>query len=385
MLLDSLYKNFNGVNIAHVISTFPPHVGGMGEIAYEELNRLNKKGVQVTVFTLKYKNIDYSNDTRLDFKIKRLKPWFKYGDAGFISRLFFKLKGFDLIHLHYPFYGSAQCVWWSKVFRKQKYVLTYHMDMQSSGLKKFLQKVYDFLWAFKILNGAEKIFIVDKTLIQKSKYLKKIEKEKITILPNAVDMNTFSSWPQELKKNKLKHEKVILFVGNVLPVKRLDLLFEVIKDYEDVKLLVVGGGYDVEKYKRLAKNLDVLEKVSFEGFCIDKRQLANYYNLVDVTVIPSDYESFSLVSLEALACECPVVVSSSIPLAKEIEEAFAGFSFKKGNVEDLKQKISKVLNLESEENEQLGKNGRALVQEKYQWENHINKLIEMYKDVISKK
>src|SRR3989339_1790882 len=144
------------MKIAHVISTFPPHIGGMGEIAFQELKRLIKKGIQAEVFTLKYKKTDYSGDNEFGLKINRLKPVIKYGDAGFIPSLFLKLKKFDLVHLHYPFYGSASCVWWSKILYKQKYILTYHMDAQNTGLKKILQKMGNFFWTSKILKGAEK-------------------------------------------------------------------------------------------------------------------------------------------------------------------------------------------------------------------------------------
>jgi len=373
------------MKIAHVISTFPPHVGGMGEIAYQELDKLTLKGIKAVVFTLKYSKVDYSSDNKNGFKIERLRPIIKYGDAGFIPQLFFKLKDFDLVHLHYPFYVSAQCVWLSGKLRKQKYVLTYHMDAQSTGFKKILQKIYDLVWANIILNGAEKIFIVDPSLIKKSKYLQKIDQNKIVILPNAIAVDTFCPWPKELKDNKLKYEKIILFVGNFLAVKRLDLILEAIKDLKDIKLLIVGGYDNLEKYKNIAKNLGVIEKVSFEGNCKDKRQLANYYNLADITIISSDYESFSLVTLESLACECPVLVSDAIPFSKEIIDRGAGFTFKKGDVKDLSLKISKMLSLNSEETNSMGKNGRKLVQEKYQWESHINKLVEVYKNVSSKK
>ena len=101
------------MKIAHVVSTFPPQVGGMGQVALEEAQRLAKMGHEVTVFALGYAGTKY-HDQDFPFKVVRLWTPFKYGDAGFAPQLFFKLKKFDVTHLHYPFYGSAQCVWWAK-------------------------------------------------------------------------------------------------------------------------------------------------------------------------------------------------------------------------------------------------------------------------------
>ena len=98
----------------------------------------------MTVFTLAYSTADYTeHDRQFPFKIVRLKAWVKMGSAGLVPQMLKQLKNnFDVIHLHYPFYGGAEWLYFSSV----PLVVTYHMDAQTTGLKSFIQKMYDAIW-----------------------------------------------------------------------------------------------------------------------------------------------------------------------------------------------------------------------------------------------
>ena len=278
------------MKIAHVISTFPPRHGGMGQVCFEEARRLAERGHEVTVFTLAYSGDSLVSN--FQFPVSRLRPLFKFGDAGFTPRLFFKLKNFDLVHLHYPFYGGAQCVWLAKFFRGQKYVVTYHMDAHPVGfLKKLFQGVYDFVWAKRILAGAEKVAVVDEDFFIASRHGRFIKKEKVAFLPNGVDLEIFQPRPKDLSAvglTELAGKKIILFVGNLLPLKRLDLAIEALKILRDASLtlVVVGGGYDEAEFRKQAAGLPVI----FAGSCPEARKLSAYYNTAVCLVAPSDFE-----------------------------------------------------------------------------------------------
>src|SRR3989339_895621 len=105
------------MRIAHIVSTFPPRIGGMGVVCFQEAKRLAESGNQVTVFTMRYNEADEHSSL---FRIKRLKPWIKKGDGGWVPQLLFNLRNFDILHLHYPFYVSAHCVLLAKLFWKKK-------------------------------------------------------------------------------------------------------------------------------------------------------------------------------------------------------------------------------------------------------------------------
>lgn len=367
------------MRIAHVVSTFFPQIGGMGSVCADEASALAARGHQVTVFTLDYSaKENYSEyDQRLPYKIVRLKPFLKFGDAGLVPQILKNLKNnFDLVDLHYPFYGGAEWL----VFSKIPLVITYHMDAQTRGLKSIFQKVYDLVWPRFIFAKARKIVLVDSSF-GNSKLLKNIAKDKVVEINNGVDLNIFK--PQtadlaELGLSDLKDKKIILFVGNILPLKRLDLLIRALKflDDKEVILLVVGGGYDDKNCQHLAKTLGIEKQVIFAGSCSDRLKLAQYYNIADCVAIPSDYESFSLVAIEAMACGKPLVVSD-LPIFKN--KAEGAIFFEKGSVESLAGALKKTLSFSSDDKKKIENAQIEKVKNNFSWQSHIEKLENVYK------
>jgi len=373
--------DFNDFRIAHVVSTFPPVLGGMGAVCHEVVKGLVRDGCEVDVYTLDCKIKDEKNES--GYKVFRSKTWFKFGDAGVILALCLKLRKYDLVHLHFPFYGSMHIVWFAKVLFKQKYIITYHMDVELKGLKKFLQKIYDKLFVKKVLSNAKKVITVDRDHLENSTFFKYIDKEKIVENFNGVDEKKFVRWPDVMNQEKEKFKagkKTVLFVGNLIAFKRLDLLIEAISELDEgISLLVVGGGYEEKKYKKQVKDLGIEGRVVFEGMCDSISNMVNYYNLVDCLVVPSDAgESFSLTAVEAMSCECPIIVSDIPGLRGRVENGSNGLLFKSGSKQDLMKKINTFFALSENEKEQMGKAGRKIVLNKYTWEKHIKKLEEIY-------
>ncbi len=359
------------MKIAHIVSTFSPHIGGMGAVCYNEAKRLSEIGHDVTVFTLKYPGNVY-DDTKFPFKVVRLKPLVRLGDAGLVPQVLKYLKGFDLVHLHYPFYGGAEWLCFSDI----PLVITYHMDAQARGLKFIIQKIYDLVWPKFLFAKAKKIIAVDSEHFKNTKF-GKLYSGKVVEIKNGVDTNVFNSHPVDLEKlglDNLKNKKIILFVGNLMPLKRLDLLLNALKLLADdnLALVIVGGGYELEKYKQKAKNLS---NVFIAGQCNDPQKLSDYYNIATCVVVPSDYESFSLVAIEAMACGKPLVLSD-LPVLKN---NFGGsIFFEKGSVESLKGALKQVLSLSDEERK---KNGELEIEKavgEYSWDKHMVKLTQVY-------
>ncbi|EKD42973.1 MAG: glycosyl transferase group 1 [uncultured bacterium] len=376
------------MKIAFLISTFPPKVGGMGQVAYEEAKRLATHGHEVTVFTLDYPDLDLSFDLDQKFKIVRLRS-LRFGDAGFAPQLICRLKGFDLVHLHYPFYGSAHCAFMAKVLNDQKYLLTYHMDARPVGfLKKFLQKVYDFLWAKVLLKNAVGIITVDREHLLAADYIKFIAVKKVIEISNAVDTNIFTP---ELGVSdsefllEYKNKNIILFVGNPLPFKRLDFLLQAIPKLTtpNTVLLINSGGYEIEKYKKIVDNLGVNDKVKFIGRQKDQSDLAKLYRRAQCLVVPStsSAESFSLVALEAQACGCPVIVSNVVGIRNRVDNNQNGYWFQTDSVDDLVQKIDQLLNLSSEQRLAFRQHAYLKVSQNYSWDKHVADLEKYYQSL----
>ncbi len=367
------------MRIAHVVSTFPPHLGGMGSVCASEAKALAEEGHDVTVFTLRYANQAgvEGQDKSFPFKVVRLRPFIKFGDAGLVPQLLWRLNNnFDLVHLHYPFYGGAE--WLS--FLRVPLIITYHMHAQTAGLKFLIQKLYDAVWPKRLFAKAKKIITVDAVL-SKNHFLGD-HQNKIIEIQNGIDTTIFKPEPVDFEKLGISsnYKKIILFVGNLLPIKRLDLLLRAVKllDREEVALLVVGEGDTMGEYKQLAQDLGIESRVHFIGACSDAATLAKYYNAAYCVAVPSDYESFSLVAAEAMACGKPLILGDLPVFKNNFNQAVF---FQKGSVDSLKDALMRVLSLSSEERKKMGEWGVAKANTDFSWDNHINKLKAVYGQV----
>ncbi len=141
--------------------------------------------------------------------------------------------------------------------------------------------------------------------------------QRTEVIPAGVDLDTFTPMNKRKAREKLgiSETKVILSVGRIEPLKGLDLLITAVarmKELDDTRVVIVGGDLEhdpeVDRLKQLASELDVAEAVTFTG-SKPQSELPDYYNGADVLVMPSHYESFGLVALEAMACGTPVIAS----------------------------------------------------------------------------
>lgn len=375
------------LKIAQVTVNFPPQIGGIGEVCATEAAGLALRGHQVTVFTLRQNLENVPSMPPVGIRTVFLRPFIRGGDAGFLPQLLWYLKGFDVIHLHYPFYGAAECVALAGKLYGIPYIVTYHMEAQPPQFwKKFIKKVYDWLWAPFILQGAHRVVMVDAQLQQGVSSLENVARSRLVEIPNAVDLENFSSAKSKDILQELdgwQEKKMLLFVGNLLRLKRLDVIIKALKHLpEDVVIVVVGGGYERAWYEELVKSEGLEQQVRFVGPCFDRKKLASYYARATAVVIPSEYESFSLVAIEAQAMGA-IVVGSKIPaLISKITPGVDGFLFTVGSVHDLVQDLNKVLALSFDERKKIGVAARERVVKRYGIEPHLDSLEKIYQSLI---
>lgn len=157
--------------------------------------------------------------------------------------------------------------------------------------------------------------------------------EKIGVVPCGVNLDLFYPQPKAAARKKLAldpGDTILLYVGRFDPLKGLETLLEAItyfKSHPRIRLVIVGGDGDKSpEYQALVqktKKLEIDEKVMFVGR-IDQHNLPPYYGAADVLVMPSRYESFGMVGLEALACGRPVVSTPVGAADRLIRKARAG-------------------------------------------------------------
>jgi D-inositol-3-phosphate glycosyltransferase len=156
--------------------------------------------------------------------------------------------------------------------------------------------------------------------------------DQIFVIPCGVDLDLFKPIERFEARSRLDLDErpVILFVGRIEPLKGVDLLCKAVAMIENLKsprVIVVGGEAERKEMNRLhdlVHQLDLDSQVEFVG-PVDHSELPLYYNAADVVAIPSYYESFGLVAVEALACGTPVIASRVGGLSDIVESDQVGY------------------------------------------------------------
>ncbi|MGC9048890.1 MAG: glycosyltransferase family 4 protein [Patescibacteria group bacterium] len=393
------------MKVAHIVSTFPPYSGGMGNVCYQQVKELANLGHDVVVFTPEY-NKEYNKEklTTDNLQLTTLKPILKYGNAAFVPQVMRYLKDFEIIHLHWPFIGAEAVLFW-KLFKNHsnqrtypnttntppRLVVQYQMDLVGQGIFRGIFNFYQLLFIPLMVKAADKIIVSSLDYAQNSRLKNFLLKYpgKFIEIPLGVDINKF--YPREKNQDLIKKynlspdEKIILFVGSLDKAhyfKGLSVLLSAVADLRlkisDLRLLIVGEGNLQPKYKKLAHNLGIGERVIFAGRVPDK-ELPDYYNLSDIFILPSidKSEAFGLVLLEAMACTKPIIVSDLPGPRTLVRENINGLLFKIGDSDDMAQKIKFLL-----ENENLiqewGRAGREIVEQNYSWSIVCQRIDKLY-------
>lgn len=137
------------------------------------------------------------------------------------------------------------------------------------------------------------------------------------VIPAGLDLPAFTPMDRERARARLGWHggPHVLFVGRLLPIKNLETLLAafpaLVASVPGVRLTIVGDGISRRGLEALARRLRIRDGVTFEG-AQSQDALPLYYNAADLLVLPSHYESFGQVVLEALACGCPVLVSDGV-------------------------------------------------------------------------
>jgi glycogen synthase len=191
-----------------------------------------------------------------------------------------------------------------------------------------------------------------------------VEETKISVIPNGIDPDDLQPHDAaglgRLRRDfAAPDQKLVLLIGRLVYEKGFQLALEampqVLAAQADTRFLVAGSGTHEEELRRQARDLGLMEYGSFLGWIGDD-VLHSLYRIADVCVVPSIYEPFGLVALEAMASGCPCIVADTGGL-REVVPQDVGLRFRARDPEALAEVAIRVLS-----DDELG---RRLVAEAY--------------------
>jgi glycosyltransferase involved in cell wall biosynthesis len=346
---------------------FYPYIGGIENHAYHLSKNLVKLGHEVNVICANEPKLK-REETIEGIKIKRLWYLFKIQNTNITPFLPLNLLSHDadVIHTYFP---SPWCSDWSNIVGKLKKIPTvfhYYNDLTE---KQFIRQIYNKTMLSASFKLAKKILVAHERYIDYSFILPKY-REKIAVIPPGVDTALF-------RPSKKQINAAIFGFASVLDsyheYKGLNYLF---KSIRKSKLKIVGGGDMLDYYKIKAARKDV----EFLG-ALQPIDMKEFYHKIGVFVLPTiGYkEGFGIVALEAMASGIPVIVSSIVGVADDIEKNNCGIVIKPKNVKELGNAI-KYFEDNKSEIKIMGRRARKAV-ENYSWEKIAKRTEELYKEI----
>jgi glycosyltransferase involved in cell wall biosynthesis len=352
----------------------------------------------------KYDSYDNINIIRHPYYKINIFPVNILSPIYFVKRLEYFLRknkfDIDLIWSNFFLNAFSSC----KAFRGKLPIIFINHAISSNLIKLYVEYANTSVFVrFYVRSLQPQYFLIEKQAVEECSkvvtlskmrkrevhYLYGIDKNKINVVPPGVDIHRFSPGNKELS---LLDEfgipldsKIILTVGRLSHEKNFEMLinaFNKIKD-ENIFLIIVGDGTERRYLKEYVKKLNLTKKVIFTGVRTD---IERFYRIADLFVLPSKYEGFGLVYLEAMSSGVPCIgLKSDFPnviVASEeiIDDGNTGFLADPYSIEDLAEKISKII-YDKKLRSKFGEKSRKVCEENYSWENTVNSLLKISKEI----
>jgi len=380
---------------------------------------LGRRGVGVDVFTRSQDehvphvlhNLGYGNrivhvpaGPETPMSKPRLAEYIDIFTEGVLN--FAETKGFeyDLIHSHYwlsGLVGLALRQAWNIPLIQMFHTLAVmknrvarSTEEQSSSLRLETEG--------RLLREADRVVAATPAEVAQIQWLYREDISRVVVVPPGVDTSRFYPIPKDEAKDYIGvpcHDRMLLYVGRIEPLKGIDTLIEAVGilhgegvlDEHPFCLAIIGGDPQVsreqmtaemERLQSLRKSLGILDLITFLGKR-DQDTLQYYYSAAEVVVVPSHYESFGLVALEAMACGTPVVASETGGLAFLVRDGETGFHVPTADPKALAERLRVIIQddvLRAKLGKQAAKYAKA-----YAWSEIVEQILDLYSSLQGKK
>jgi D-inositol-3-phosphate glycosyltransferase len=394
------------------------NTGGMNVYVRELTRYLGREGVHVDVFTrsenehipavshdLGYFNrvVHIPAGPRVFLPKEQLTEYTKDFAQGILDFAEKKQIHYDLIHSHYWLSGIA-----GELLKNQWDIPMLQMFHTLGKIKLRIGRTAEEREGKYRIKGENHVIEVADLIIAATENeqdqlfdLYQVPSEKVKIIPPGVNIHHFYPIPTDEAKEAIglsPRDKAALFVGRIEPLKGVDTLLQamailkrncrlfICPDY----LIIIGGdpggeeeklSYEMTRLQSLSHELDLEDMVIFLG----KRgqdSLPYYYSAAEVVVMPSHYESFGMVALEAMACGTPVIASRVGGLAHLVKDGETGFNVPAQDPDALAEKL-RALFVDHDLRAAFGARAAAYARG-FSWEIITKQMTEVYRELVVK-
>lgn len=379
------------MRILYMVFHFPPISGGGVIVVSKIANALAELGHEITIITPdvewngeKYNpklhhNIEVirtETPSRNNIKIAARRCYKNLRDKGIELG---KEKSYDFIFsIFHPFHFAPKAA--VSCAKKLNIPSIIKIDdaiyAKSTGLKSIQRKV-EKRYNSKTLQNSSKVLVMNKNTKELVENYYKIKKEKISIVPNGVELKQFES--------NQKRKKQIIFSGVMYEHRGLDILMKsvpkIIKKFSDIQIMLVGNGPELENIKKIVKETNIESNITFLGW-VEHEKIPNILKESIIGIGPlrsTDVtkNALPIKILEYMAASLPILAKNETIPSNILIDGKNGFFIK--NSTDLAEKIIKLL--ENEEMlEKFSKNSREIVEE-YDWKNIAQMIISNYSEL----
>jgi len=317
--------------------------------------------------------------------LRRFLPEFGDGVLAFQRR---EGRSYDLVHSHYWLSGSVGQT--LKTEWQVPHVIMFHTLGEVKNRHHLNEREPDHRIDGEriVVHGVDRVICASQGEKEMIIALYGVPPQRITVVPCGVDTDAFRPLDKAGIRRELglaPKEQVVLFVGRIEPLKGIDVLLRAVSHLDGLfRVLVIGGdGKDVARKSELAvlaAELRIADKVTFLD-AVPHEALPLYYNAADICVVPSYYESFGLVAVEAMACGVPVIASRVGGLKETVQDGQTGYLVPWLCPEPFAERLELLLNNEPLRRS-LGREARAAA-ERYHWSEVAARVEDVYHDLVS--
>lgn len=366
-----------------------PTFGGSGVLATELGKALAQKGHHIHFIT-------YQQPVRLSGFIPNIYyhevqvptyPLFDYPpyETALASTMVDVIRNnkLQLLHVHYAIPHASAAYMAKSILEKEGITIPVITTLHGTDITLVgRDKTYAPVVAFSI-NQSDAITAVSENLRDETYKIFKIEKP-IEVIHNFVDVQRFQRKGIDAFRKVIapNGERILLHASNFRKIKRVQ---DVVKIFNNVlkqipsKLLFVGDGPERQMAENLSRDLGICDEIRFVG---KQEQMEDILAIGDLFLLTSEYESFGLAALEAMAAGVPVVSTNAGGLSEIMIPGVNGYMGNVGDVDTMSQLAISIL--ENEARLQEFKAGAAESANKFDIHNIIPQYEKLYDDVLSK-